>query len=69
MSPSEIEIRIQELNAYIERLQFMRDATADENLAYEYRVRPQLMAQEVKRLVAMRSPETVARMERERGLA
>lgn len=68
MSPEQIEARIQELNADIERLQGMRDATANESLSYGYRVRQQRMANEVKRLVAMRSPATVARMERERGL-
>lgn len=69
MSPDEIEDRIQALNTDIARLQFMRDATSNVNLAYGYRIRQQRLAKEVRRLVAMRSPETVRRMERERGLA
>lgn len=69
MTPEQLEERIRDYSAQIERLQRLRDATSNANLALGYRVRQQRFAREVARLVAMRTPETVARMEKERGLA
>ncbi len=69
MTPSELEAAIRERQERIEQLQLMREATNDPNLAYGYSITQRRLASEVAVLVGQRTPETVARMERERGLA
>lgn len=62
MTPEQLEERIRYCNTQVERLQQMRDATGNTNLALGYRIRQQRLAREVAALVAMRTPETVARI-------
>lgn len=68
MTQNELEAAIRERQDRIEQLQLMRETTTNPNLAYGYGITQRRLAREVAELVGQRTPETVARMERERGL-
>lgn len=71
MTPSELEEQIQAQSAAVESW-YRRAQSAEQagmgDFAIGYRRKARDAAAEVGRLVAMRSPATVRRMERERGL-
>lgn len=71
MTPAELEQAIQAecaaVNNWYERARVAEGAGMGD-FAISYRQKARDAAAEVARLVAMRSPETVARLERERGL-
>lgn len=72
MSPTELEQRIAAINKQIEVHQQYAEMLAsagEAKLAANAKAQAQAMAAEVARLVGMRTPRTVARMEAERGLS
>lgn len=65
---NDLETAIQRRGQDVLTYQRMADESKDAIKRGQWRDEARRAAQDVARLVAMRSPETVARMERERGL-
>lgn len=66
---NDLETAIQRRGQDVLTYQRMADESKDAIKRGQWRDEARRAAQDVARLVARRSPETVARMERERGLA
>ena len=69
MNTNDLETAIQRRGQDVLTYQRMADESKDAIKRGQWRDEARRAAQDVARMVARRSPETVARMERERGLA